>query len=51
MVVDDQDSDANHETPFPELHEEQGIAQVRRVTAGADAPPGQGTRRTAAAVQ
>lgn len=29
MVVDDQDSDANHETPFPRLLVEQGIPHRR----------------------
>ncbi|BDD72695.1 hypothetical protein GCM10010095_49650 [Streptomyces anthocyanicus] len=28
MVVDDQDSDTNHETPSPELRQEQGIPIV-----------------------
>ncbi|GAA3118960.1 hypothetical protein GCM10017687_35700 [Streptomyces echinatus] len=30
MVVDDQDSDTNHETPFPRLRVEQGIPKVRK---------------------
>ncbi|GEK00450.1 hypothetical protein TNCT1_27260 [Streptomyces sp. 1-11] len=51
MVVDDQDSDANHETPFPGLHAEQGIAKVRRTTTRADTTPAlRNADRTAAAV-
>ncbi|EFE68992.1 predicted protein [Streptomyces viridosporus ATCC 14672] len=60
MVVDDQDSDANHETPFPKLSAEQGIthrrrttpARVRRRALVTDFPAGHGTgrrNRTAAA--
>ncbi|GHA19029.1 hypothetical protein GCM10010345_24850 [Streptomyces canarius] len=30
MVVHDQDSDANHVTPFPRLRVEQGIPKVRK---------------------
>ncbi|GAA2310448.1 hypothetical protein GCM10010234_63310 [Streptomyces hawaiiensis] len=32
MVVDDQDSDANHVTPFPNAPEEQGIPHRRGLT-------------------
>ena len=34
MVVDDQDSDANHETPFPKLSKSRGYPIVMRTTPG-----------------
>ena len=39
MVVDDQDSNANHETPFPTLFPEQGIAPSSEDDTGAGTTP------------
>jgi hypothetical protein len=55
MVVDDQDSDANHETPFPTLPKSRGYPIVMRTTPGDEHGRGRDARtrraRTAAAVQ
>jgi hypothetical protein len=55
MVVDDQHSDANHETPFPKLSKSRGYPIVMRTTPGDEHRRGHDARsaddRTAAAVQ
>ncbi|GHH08078.1 hypothetical protein GCM10018780_42670 [Streptomyces lanatus] len=56
MVVDDQHSDANHETPFPRLSKSRGYPIVVRTTPGDEDRHGDDARnakdaRTAAAVQ
>jgi len=44
MVVDDQDSDANHETPFPKLSKSRGYPIVMRTTPGDEHGRGRDTR-------
>jgi hypothetical protein len=55
VVVDDQHSDANHETPFPKLPKSRGYPIVVRTTPGDEHGRGYDARsmrgRTAAAVQ